>query len=268
MKVSALILTLNEEANLPRCLDALTWCDEIVVVDSFSTDRTVDIARERGARVFQRRFVSFADQRNFGLEQWRNEERWVLHLDADEVVTPELRREIEALPHDPAFDSFRIAGKLMFGNQWLRHSGMYPVYQVRLTRQPRFRFIQVGHGQREPEGSVAGTLQQGYEHYAFSKGLADWFERHNRYSSDEARLAAGSRTPSLGQLIAGDPVERRRAAKALSYRLPFRPWLRFAYVYFLRLGILDGAAGLRYAKLLATYERMIDAKVWEQRQAR
>jgi len=263
MKTSVLLLTLNEETNLKSCLASLRWCDDVVVVDSFSRDSTVDVARAAGARVAQRAFTDFADQRNFALETMEFRNDWILHLDADEIVTEGLRAEIEQLDDTAPFDAYRIAGKLMYRGRWLRHAGMYPSYQVRLTRRGAFRFVQVGHGQRESDGWRIGTLRSGYEHYAFSKGVADWIERHNRYSTDEARLAVASRRPRMSELLSSDRVERRRAAKLLSYRLPFRPLLRFLYVYLLRLGFLDGTAGYRYARLLALYEALIDAKVRE-----
>ena len=261
MKISILLLTLNEEKNLPPCLEAIRWCDDVVVVDSCSSDATVRIARDGGARVVQRPFTNFADQRNFALDTIDFRHDWILHLDADEIVTPEMRSEIERLAEAPPFDAYRVAGKLMLGEHWLRFAGMYPVYQVRLTRRGSFRFIQVGHGQREPEGWRIGVLHEGYRHYAFSKGVDDWIERHHRYAADEATLAVQTKGAPLSSLFRGDRVERRRAAKLLSYRLPFRPVLRFLSIYILRLGFLDGGPGYRYARLLAFYESLIDRKV-------
>jgi hypothetical protein len=135
---------------------------------------------------------------------------------------------------------------------------------VRMSRAAGFRFRMVGHGQREDAGYRVGTLRASYRHYAFSKGVADWLERHNRYSTDEAEYVrhylAGA---SFLQLFATDTLVRRRALKAFSYRLPFRPTLRFAYMYLLCGGFRDGVAGFRYAKMMATYERMIDLKLHE-----
>lgn len=263
MKISALILTRNEEANLPRCLAALDWCDDIVVLDSFSTDRTVYVARAAGARVIQRAFTNFADQRNFALDTVAFRHAWVLHLDADEVVTRELRSEIDQLDEAAPFDAYHISGKLIFEDQWLRFSGMYPVYQVRLAPREGFRFVQVGHGQREPSGLRLGILRHSYDHYGFSKGLDDWIERHRRYADAEAALAVSAARPRLSGLFSRDRIERRRVAKSLSRHLPMRPKLRFLYVYLLRLGFLDRKAGYRYARLLAFYESMIDARVRE-----
>lgn len=269
MSISVLILTLNEEANLPRCLAALDWADDVLVVDSFSSDRTVEIAEAWGARVLQRRFDDFAGQRNFGLQEGGLKHDWVLHLDADEVVPPDLRDEMHAVIKDDSKDAYRVPSKMMLHGQWLRRSGMYPAYQVRLGRREALGFVQVGHGQREtlPPERV-GTLEHALLHYSFSKGLDDWFERHNRYSTDEARLAlaeAAEGEVDWSGLVATDATRRRRALKGLAARLPFRPTLRFLYMYVLRRGFLDGKAGYTYCRLLATYETMTVLKMKEAR---
>ncbi|MGD0900435.1 MAG: glycosyltransferase family 2 protein [Thermoguttaceae bacterium] len=268
--VSILLLTLNEELNLPRCLEAITWCDDIVVLDSYSTDRTVAIAKAAGARVFDRTFDNFAGQRNWALENVPFQHDWILHLDADEVCTPGLLSEIVTRIGDSRYGAYRIPSKMIFLGKWLRFAGMYPSYQVRLGRNPVFRFKQVGHGQRENiDPARVGTLRHPYIHHSFSKGLHDWFAKHNRYSSDEATELAGRETTD-GLDLSGlvdwrDPTRRRRAIKAIVNRLPFRPTLRFFYMYFGHFGFLDGSAGYQYCRLLAMYQAMIDMKVGELR---
>lgn len=267
MDLSILILTLNEEKNLPACLDAVSWCDDVVVLDSFSEDKTTEIAESFGARIYQRKFDSFADQRNFALENVSFKHKWVLHLDADEIVTEELRSEIAAIEPDQNLDAYRMPSKMILFEKWLRYSGMYPNYQVRLTRIPNFRFKQVGHGQKEDiDQSRIGVLRRPYLHYSFSKGFEDWFERHNRYSSLEAeemvRHLEEGRIDWPG-LLSSEPFRKRKALKELSYRLPLRPVFRFLYMYFLRLGFLDGYQGFVYSGLLSVYEYMITLKVKE-----
>jgi glycosyltransferase involved in cell wall biosynthesis len=149
MKVSVLLLTFNEAINLPRCLDALTWCDDIAIVDSGSTDETINIARARNVRVLNNPFQDFAAQRNFGLAEAGFRHPWVLHLDADEVVTPTFVERLLALQPSDGIDAFYIPSKLIMLDQSLPHAGIYPSYQVRLGRLGRLRFHQVGHGQRE-----------------------------------------------------------------------------------------------------------------------
>jgi glycosyltransferase involved in cell wall biosynthesis len=151
-------------------------------MDSFSTDQTTEVARGFGARVVQRKFDSFAGQRNHALDSVDFRHDWILHIDADEVVTSALKREMLEAIKSEGLDAYRIPSKTMFFGRWLRFSGMYPTYQVRLGRKGHFRFKQVGHGQREdiPPDRI-GTLKEPYLHYSFSKGLAEWFDKHNRY---------------------------------------------------------------------------------------
>jgi glycosyltransferase involved in cell wall biosynthesis len=260
---------LNEEENIARCIEALGWCGDVVVLDSGSADTTRARAGQLGARVFERPFDDFASQRNHALDHMEFKYDWILHLDADEVVTPELAEEIASTITDTRFDAYRIAPRLIFRGCWLRYSGMYPTYQVRLGRVTRLRFVQAGHGQRENLASECiGTLRQPYLHYGFSKGIADWIERHNRYSTDEARsaLQRAGKTHGISPLFTRDSVHRRRALKQLSYRLPLRSLLRFAYMYLLRLGFLDGRAGWTYCRLMAMYEYWTVLKVRELRE--
>ena len=267
--VSVLVLTYNEEDNLPRCLASVAWADDVLVLDSFSTDRTVEIARAHGARVLQRAFDTFADQRNFGIDEGRLRHDWVLHLDADEVVPDALRDElVQTARSGGEHPAYRVASRMMFQGRWLRYAGMYPAYQVRFGHRDRLRFHQVGHGQREslPADEV-GTLRHDLEHYSFSKGLHEWFAKHNRYSTDEAALALRQQADAVdwAALAAPDRTRRRRALKALAARMPMRPSLRFLYMYVLRRGFLDGRAGLTYCRLLSTYEAMTVAKERELR---
>jgi glycosyltransferase involved in cell wall biosynthesis len=261
--ISVVILTLNEGRNLGRCLDSVRWSDDVVVVDSGSTDDTVRIANDAGARVVVRNFDTFAGQRNFAMESVGFKHDWVLHLDADEVVPPALRDEMLAVAgsQSPAFPVYRIPSRLIFLGRWLRQAGMYPAYQVRLGQAKVLRFVDYGHGQREVQPPEhVGTLGNALDHYNFSKGLNDWFERHLRYARREAMQAiaeAGS-APGLGTLRSSDPTTRRRAMKRLAYRLPLRPLLRFAYVYVVRRGFLDGAEGFHYAVMMGIYQYFID----------
>lgn len=267
MSLSILILTYNEEANLPGCLDSISNFDDIVVLDSFSTDRTVDIARERGCRVFQRKFDNFGSQRNHALDHIPFVHDWLFQLDADERFTPSFTKEVLEIVAADRHSGYMVPSKLMFQGKWLKHAGMYPSYQMRLLKVGEIRFVQHGHGQRETEPKRGlGKMREGYLHYNFSKGLEDWFAKHNRYSTEEARLALEERQNEplqLSGLFVGDSISRRRTLKLLASRLPFRPTLRFLYIYLLRLGFLDGIAGFHYARLLATYQWMIDLKMAE-----
>jgi glycosyltransferase involved in cell wall biosynthesis len=268
--VSVLILTKNEELNIGRCLESVAWSDDIVVLDSGSTDETVRIAASRGARILFRDFDNFAAQRNHAMSVANFKHDWVLHLDADEVATEALAHEIDQAIRDSTRDAFRIPSKLMFMGRWLRFSGMYPVYQVRLGRRDIFRFQQVGHGQREvTENLVIGTLREPYQHFSFSKGISDWIQRHDRYSTDEAEQELKQQRVGadvLGGCFSTDSTVRRRSLKLLTSGFPFRPTLRMFYMYILRLGFLDGRAGFAYCRLMSNYEYWIVLKRRELRQ--
>lgn len=268
MNVSILLLTLNEEDNLPACLEAVAWSDDIVVVDSYSRDQTVAVAKRLGARVYERTFDNFAGQRNYALDNIDFKHDWILHLDADEIVTPELRAEMLRAIESGGFAAYRVPSKTMFFGRWLRYAGLYPVYQVRLGHRERLRFKQVGHTQREDLApDRVGTLSEPYLHYSFSKGLTEWLEKHNRYSSDEARETVQFLSRHQGidwrGLLSRDRPRHRRALKEFSHRLPFRPFLRFVYMYLIGRGFLDGRAGLTYCRLLAIYEYLIVLKTRE-----
>lgn len=259
------ILTFNEEANIGPCLGSCAWCDDVHVLDSGSKDRTREIAESMGARVWVNPFKSFGAQRNWAIDNIPTRWPWIFHLDADERFTAPIVAEIDALlGAEPAEAGFHVPSKLMFMDAWVRRAGAYPSYQVRLFHKDRLRFADHGHGQREETAGALGRLREPYLHYNFSKGLDDWYEKHNRYSSLEARQALEGGAPA-GDLVRAalspDAVARRRALKALSYRLPFRPTLILLYLLVARLGVLDGPAGWNYARLRATYEGMIATKL-------
>jgi len=265
--LSVVVLARDEERNLARCLPALSFAGEVVVVNDRSTDRTVDVALACGARVVSHEMESFADQRNWAMASAGLSHPWVLHLDADEVVTDglarELRERVESASSGTA--GFYLARKVMLNDRWLRFSATYPVYVPRLVRRDRVRYEAFGHGERVAHADgTFDTLREPCLHFNFSKGWADWFDRHNRYSSREAeRITGAGGVGDVSGWWSRDPVRRRAALRTLSYRLPCRAFLRFSYVFFLRLGFLDGHAGLTYAMLQAMYETMITLKVRE-----
>ena len=267
MSISVLILTLNEEINLPACLSSVAWSDDIVVLDSFSGDRTVEIARSVGARVFQRHHDTELGQRNFGLREIPFKHEWVYMPDADEITTPELRDEMLAIAADPTRpeSAFRVRFKVMFMGRWIRHSSLYPTWVVRLVRPSRIRFERDFHTSCVSDGPE-GRLNNHFAHFSFNKGLGAWYDKHNRYSWHEAREALQnleSGSLDLAGLFSPDAPIRRRAMKRLSYRVPFRPLMRFLYMYLFRLGMLDGWPGYVYCRLLMAYEYMIVVKMAE-----
>jgi len=255
MPFSVLILTFNEERDLPPCLASVRDCDDIVVLDSGSTDRTTTLAREAGARVFTRSFDNFAGQRNFAQQTISFRHPWVFHLDADEQMTPELAAECEAAG-GASVDGYFVAPKMIFEGRWIPHCTDYPAWQARFVRAPQFEFVETGHGQREAPAMRLGRLRANYLHDVSSGGEAEWLEKHRRYARAEA-LAHSGFPPSRTGLFSSQRLLRRRALKRLGASLPCRPAARFIYQYFLRGGFLDGRPGLRYCRLLAQYEGFI-----------
>jgi glycosyltransferase involved in cell wall biosynthesis len=266
--VSALILTHNESLNLPRCLAALTWCDDVVVLDSYSTDTTPEIARAAGARVVQRPFDDYATQRNFGLHEIDFRHDWVLMLDADEVLTDELRSQVWRVAQSapPEVVMYLVRRKDFYLGRWLRHASGYPTWFARLMRPRQVRVERAINERYLADGGV-GRLSGHLLHYPFAKGMSDWISKHNRYSSMEAELIIreSGAAIDLRGLVARDPVTRRKAQKALVYRFPARPLIVFLAFYLLRGGILDGMPGLRFCLLRACYELMISCKVAQAR---
>ena len=266
MSVSVLILTLNEEINIGACIDSLAWSDDIVVLDSLSTDRTVEIAQAKGARVVQRPFDNWAAHQNWAVQNIEFRHPWVFYLDADERCTEDLREEVlQRANADAAEAAFRMRRKDFFMGRWLRHAQLYPTWLVRLFRPGRIRYERVVNPVATVQGPV-GELQAHFHHYPFSHGLSHWFARHNRYSDLEAVEALKLlQNPSSerSNLWSRDPNERRRALKDLFFRLPARPLLKVVYYLIWRRGFLDGRAGLTYISLLAIYEYLITCKVRE-----
>lgn len=266
MNISVLILTLNEEINLPRCLASLEWCDDVVILDSKSTDKTAEIARKVGARVVERAFDNYANQRNYGLREIGYKNPWLLMVDADEAVPPELVAEMgEVLKKaDPELCLLRMRRKDFFMGRWIRRSSGYPTWFGRLAKIGRVRVEREINEEYVTDGKV-GLLQEHLLHYPFNKGFHAWFEKHNRYSSMEGVLLESKQAEKccLGALFSSDPAERRKVMKSLAYRMPGRPLLMFLALYLARGGFLDGRAGFTFCLLRSFYEFMIDCKALE-----
>jgi glycosyltransferase involved in cell wall biosynthesis len=264
--ISVLILTLNEEVNLAQCIDTCCWSDDIIVYDSFSADRTPEIAAGHKARFVQRRFDDYAAQRNAALTEVRFKHPWVLMVDADERIAPDLAIEMQQAVAAADADTvlFRMRRKDFFLGRWLRRSSGYPTWFGRLMRLGRVRVERAINEEYVADGKVA-HLQAHLLHYPFSKGIAHWYDRHNVYSSMEALAKMSGRGEALSpiSLLSTDPIERRRALKRLGYRLPMRPAIVFLYLYIVRLGFLDGRAGFAFSRMRASYELLIDLKVLE-----
>jgi glycosyltransferase involved in cell wall biosynthesis len=265
--ISIYILTYNEELDIAACIESAMLTDDIIVVDSCSSDRTTEFAKRYPVRVVEHAFESHGRQRTWMLENISPKYDWVYILEADERMTPELFAECVAMSKQNEFIGYYAAERVMFMNRWIRHSTQYPRYQMRLFCHGKVWFTDYGHTEREVCEGKTSFLKESYPHYTCSKGLSRWIEKHNRYSSDEAKetvyqLEHG--TVNWKDLFFGKTeVERRHALKDLSLRLPARPIIRFIYMYFFLGGWLDGRAGLAWCTLQAFYEYLILLKAWE-----
>lgn len=270
--VTAIILTHNEAVNIAACLSALAPVEDVVIIDSGSTDRTLDIARATrpDARIFHNAFTDFGAQRNWALDNTGPHRDWVLFVDADEFCTSALLDEITRFVATPdGAVGGLIAGRNYFLGRWLKRSTFFPSYQLRLLLAGHVRFRKEGHGQREVTRGKLHYFANSWRHEALSKGVHQWIARHNQYSSDEVELILRSRHEplALGDVFASEPIRRRRALKRLAARMPLRPLARFVYTYVLKLGFLDGRPGLTYCLLRLAHDIHIDAKLAELNQA-
>jgi len=269
--VSVMIFTLNEEIHLPSCLAALAWCDDVIVVDSFSTDRTEAICREGGARFFQRTFDGFGVQRNWALDHTEPRHPWILILDADERVPPELAAELaDKALHAPATaGAYRVRRRFYMWGRWLTYSSLYPTWVVRFVRLGRIRYVNRGHAEtQEVDGEILDLENDLIDENL--KGLDEWFERQNRYATKDAEyeLARAAVPLDLAGLASRDGLRRRASLKQLATRMPFRPTLYFLYSYVLRRGFLDGRDGLVFCRMKSLYQRMIEVKRHDLRKKR
>ncbi len=261
--VSVMIFTLNEELNLPGCLQSLAWCDDVIVIDSFSRDRTEVICKAKGVRLLQHAFTGFGDQRNWALEAASPLHEWVLILDADERVPSDLAEELRlTLSNVPKrVGAFRLKRRFHMWGRWLRYSSLYPSWVVRLVRKGRVRYVNRGHAEtQEVDGEVRDLKSDLIDENL--KGIDEWFARQNRYARKEAEheLAGDAGPFRWGDLLRRDPLLRRTALKRLAMNMPARPLLYFFYSFVWRRGFLDGRDGLVFCMMRALYQGMVVAK--------
>jgi len=291
--VSVLIPVKNEQRNIVECIRHVRWAQHIVVVDSRSEDDTVALAQAMGAAVVQFDYkrhspTGWPKKRNWTLEHYDWPHEWVLIMDADEHMTPEITREVAQVvngTYQPAHadwagcgDGYWLNRRFMFLGSWIRHCGYYPSYNVRLFKHRAGRYERLGNlgdtgsGDNEVHEHIVlstgkpGTLQHDFLHYAYPD-LTTWIEKHNRYSSWEAHAMLAGNESDLSASPFGPPIERRRWLKKVAHKLPCRPTLRFFYGYVLKLGFLDGYPGFVLCRLMAWYEFVSIAKWREMKRA-
>lgn len=267
--ISVLIPTRNEAANLAACLSSVAWCEDVVVVDSGSTDGTPEIARASGARVVDFHWNgAFPKKKNWALANIKWKHDWVFIIDADERVTPPLESAMRAAIKTGAHAGYYINRRFWFLDGWLNHCGYFPSWNLRLFRHQLGRYEQpvgaaaTNSGDNEVHEHVALNGTAGYlagemEHHAFPN-ITTWVEKHNRYSSWEAHMQAHRVVEDAAGLAPA--LAHKRRLRRLAWHLPFRPTLRFIYHYLWRAGFLDGYRGYVFCRLMGWYEFLNTAK--------
>jgi len=267
MSLSILILTLNEEQDLPGCLESVRFCDDVVIFDSHSKDRTVEISEEHGARVVQRKFDNWSSHQNWAMENIDFKHDWVFYLDADERMTPELQAAIQKVAENP--DEHRVAfyagRKNYFMDRWCRRA-MTPGTIMRFFKPANIRFERLVNPIPVIDGEY-GYFGELFIHYGFSKGLRPWLDKHNGYSNMEAKeghqIRQGSLIQSIRNIFTRDRAKRWQAIKNASFFLPARSSMRFLYIFIGQFGVFDRVAGFHYSCMISMYESWIGMKIRE-----
>ncbi len=272
--ITVIILTKNEEKNITKCIQSV-WqiAKRIVVVDSGSTDKTVELAKKNGVEVVEHiPFVNYATQFNWGLENIGINTKWVLRLDADEQVTPELAIEIEEAlkKHDSdEINGFEVRCRIIFMGKWIKHGGTYPLIIPRIFR---YGYGCVEMRKMDEHTLIKGKtlrLQNDLIHYDF-KGLQEWIDKHNKYSARECQdyfeRMNFNKEQMQGKLIGNQRQRKRFLKNGVYYNLPkfWRAWFYYIYRYYIRLGFLDGVEGKIFCFLQAYWYRfLVDSKIYE-----
>ena len=242
LDISAMVLTLNEEENIARCLTSLDFCREIVVVDSGSSDRTREIAGSFTDKIFQRRMDGFGPQRNYCIERAEND--WIFWLDADEEVSTGLRRSLEGVSEQTDYSGFYISFRIFYLGRWIKHSGWRPEYHLRLFNRQRGRCSPDRVHERIVLAGKTGRLAGDILHYPY-RSLTEHLKKIDRYTT----------------LIAEE--RRNRGVRFNPAKAAFAPAGEFCKKYFLKLGFLDGFPGLAIAVSSAYYTFLKYAKLYE-----
>jgi len=266
--VSILILTKNEEQDLPGCLESVKWSDDIHLFDSFSDDKTVEIAESYGAKITKRKFDNWSAHQNWGLANISFKYPWVLYIDADERVSDDLKDSLinfDTTNIDFAACEIQRRDFAWNGN-WLKHAQISPFY-LRFFRPDKIRYERLVNPVSIPDGPIS-RLKGYLDHYPFSKGFKFWFQRHLGYADMEATMRLkdmekGTKFSLNKALFSKDFTEKRYHQKGLFYKLPFRPFFKWLYMVIIRRSFLDGRAGITYATLQSIYEYFIILKTNE-----
>jgi len=275
LSISAIILTYNEEENIEKCLESLYgWVEDIFIVDSYSTDKTLEISKKYTDRIYQHAFENQARQFNWGMENMPIETDWILRLDADEIVTPELKNELlHSLPNLPSdISGLRVKRKIIFMGKWIKHGGCYPLWHLRIWRTGRGFVEDTWMDEHAKINQGRAIFLKNDISDENKKNLDWWIGKHNRYATREAidllnRKYKFLPADEINAKISGSQEQRKRWVKKNIYSsMPifFRAFLYFVFRYFLLFGFLDGKRGLMWHFLQGCWYRfLVDAKVYE-----
>jgi len=262
--VSIFIITYNEEKNIKKCLDSVRWSNDIVILDSFSTDKTLSIATQfKNVRIFKKKFDDYSTQRNYGLKKIDFINSWVLIIDADETCSVELKMELlsDKIQNNSNTIVYSLRRKTFFANKWLKHNSMYNVWIERLIKPQHVSFYGVVHEKLKYNG-LSDKLSSDIEHYPFSKGIEDWISRRNRYSTLSAEYEINHEyNIKIDNLFSKDPVKFRQFLNSIYKKLPLRWLIFFLYNFFIKLCFLDGYKGIYYVLLETFYEFITVLKI-------
>lgn len=266
--ISILILTKNEQQDLPGCLKSVSWSDDIHVYDSYSDDKTVEIASNAGGKITQRKFDNWAAHQNWGLQNIPFRHPWVLYIDADERVSEELKTVLLGFsPPENGPVAYEIRRRdFAWNGTWLKHAQISPFY-LRLFKPGKMRYERLVNPISIPDGPV-GRIEGYLDHYPFSKGIKYWIQRHLGYAEMESAMRLqdinkGVRFSLRKALFSRDFTEKRFHQKGIFYKMPGRPFIKWFYVLIWRRAFLDGQAGITYAMLQSVYEYFIVLKTKE-----
>lgn len=265
--ISILILTKDEEINIQECIESVNWSNDIVVLDSLSTDRTTFIAKKNKARIVERKFDNWASHQNWALRNINFKNKWVLYIDADERVSAELKDEIFNSINcvNDGTVAFNIYRRDYWGKTWLKHVQATSLY-TRLFIPQYISYKRLVNPITMVNGKTK-RLKGHLRHYTFAKGISHWFDKHNSYSTFEAIQDREDKKEKIVNTYKSyfNYIDIKFTLKKIFLRLPLplRPFVRFFYLYFFSLGFLDGKAGLKYAILQFIYEFMIILKIYE-----
>jgi glycosyltransferase involved in cell wall biosynthesis len=267
--ISVLIFTNNEELHIQDCLESVTWADEIFLVDSFSQDRTVEIARCYTERIYQKEFKGLGAKKNWAFQNLTFSHEWVLSVDADEKIPEMLRDEIAVSIATSKVDGYLIRQRYYFFGKALEHA-VGSLFKLKLFKWRKYRCEETIHEYAIFNGRTA-CLKYPYDHID-RRSLSDYIQRHNKYSSQEAELYLQMRGQKLDfnpiRFLSADSSAKKQMLKRIWVRFPIwaRPPVMFCWFYFLKMGFLDGIQGLIFSILRgAIYEFHVSVKLWEKR---